>query len=68
MTKRLVDINDTLLAEATEALGAATMKETVARALQMVLQVRASRAHLEALASPVGADLRDPDVMSGAWR
>ncbi len=68
MTKRLVDIDDALLATATDILDTATMKETVNQALELVARVRASRDHLETLSSPAGSDLRQPDVMSGAWR
>jgi len=68
MTKRLVDVDDELLDQARELLGAATMKETVNRALQSVIDADLRRRHADRLASMKGLDLDDPDVMSGAWR
>ena len=68
MTKRLVDIDDDLLERAQTLLGAATMKETVNRALQEVVDADLRRRHADRLFSMEGLDLDDPDVMSGAWR
>ena len=45
MAKTLLDLDETLLAEAAAALGASTKKETVSRALQRVVDdARARRA------------------------
>lgn len=68
VTKRLVDIDDDLLERAQALLGAATMKETVNRALQEVVDADLRRRHADRLFSMEGLDLDDPDVMSGAWR
>jgi Arc/MetJ family transcription regulator len=66
VTKRLVDIDDELLGSAKRVLSAATIKETVNRALADAVQ--AARRHIERLAQGQGLDLADPEVMSGAWR
>ena len=68
MSKRLVDIDDELLQEASDILGASTMKETVNRALESVVLVARRRRHAERLETMEGLDLDDPKVMSGAWR
>lgn len=68
MTKRLVDIDDELLAEATEVLGARTMKEAVNRSLEQVVRAARRRSHADRLAGMEGLDLADPKVMSGPWR
>lgn len=68
MTKRLVDIDDDLLAEAREILGADTIKETVNSALSEVIALNLRRQHLVRLEAMRGLDLADDEVMSGAWR
>ena len=68
MSKRLVDIDDALLNEATGVLGAATMKETVNRSLEEVVLAARRRRHADRLESMQGMDLAKPRVMSGAWR
>lgn len=68
MSKRLVDIDDDLLEEATALLGAATMKEAVNRSLEAVVLLARRRDHAERLARMQGLDLDEPRVMSGAWR
>jgi len=68
MGKRLVDIDDELLGEATQVLGASTMKEAVNRALEQVVLVARRRRHAQRLAKMEGLDLDKPEVMSGAWR
>jgi Arc/MetJ family transcription regulator len=68
VTKRLVDIDDELLEEATEVLGAGTMKEAVNRSLEEVVRAARRRSHARRLAEMEGLDLADPKVMSGAWR
>ena len=68
VTKRLVDIDDDLLARVREILGTPTMKDTVNGALQEVVNLELRRRHADRLASMRGLDLDDPDVMSGAWR
>lgn len=70
MTKRLVDIDDQVLAEARQALGTATIKDTVNAALQDAIQATARRsvdvAALRRFAD-ASRDLRDPQVMARAW-
>ena len=68
MTKRLVDIDDELLEEASAALGAATMKEAVNRSLESVVLAARWRRHGERLETMKGLDLDKPKVMAGAWR
>ena len=68
MTKRLVDIDDDLLAEARVLTGAATMKEAVNAALQQVIDIELRRRHLRRLESGEGTDLADDEVMRDAWR
>jgi Arc/MetJ family transcription regulator len=68
MAKKLVDIDEQVLAEAAEALGARTMKETVNLALAEVVRLSARREHAARLATMEGLDLDDPAVMGGAWR
>ena len=68
MGKRLVDIDDDLLEEATAILGAATMKEAVNRSLEEVVLAQRRRRHIERLEAMEGLELDRPRVMSGAWR
>ncbi len=68
MSKRLVDIDDDLLEEATRLLGARTMKEAVNRSLETVVLLARRRSHADRLERMRGLDLDDPKVMSGAWR
>ena len=68
MSKRLVDIDDSLLDEATQILGAATMKEAVNRSLEEVVLAARRRQHADRLSTLRDLDLADPEVMAGAWR
>jgi Arc/MetJ family transcription regulator len=68
MAKRLVDIDDGLLEQAREILGAATMKDTVNRSLAEVVRAERRRRHGRRLAQMDGLDLDDADVMERAWR
>jgi Arc/MetJ family transcription regulator len=68
MSKRLVDIDDELLAEASAVLGAATMKEAVNRSLESVVLAARRRRHSQRLETMGGLDLDKPKVMAGAWR
>jgi Arc/MetJ family transcription regulator len=68
MSKRLVDIDDDLLEEATSVLGASTMKETVNRSLEAVILAARRRRHADRLEAMRDLDLAKPRVMSGAWR
>jgi len=68
MAKRLVDIDDGLLDQATEILGASTMKEAVNRSLEAVVTAAGRRRHADRLTVMDGLDLDDPDIMADAWR
>ena len=68
MTKKLIDIDEDTLAQATRVLGAATMKDTVNRALLEVVLLAERRAHADRLAGMQGLDLDDENIMAGAWR
>jgi Arc/MetJ family transcription regulator len=68
MTKRLIDIDDHLLSEASELLGTRTMKDTVNHALSDVVRTAARRRHSDRLATMDGLDLDREDVMAQAWR
>ncbi|NNC41386.1 MAG: type II toxin-antitoxin system VapB family antitoxin [Acidimicrobiia bacterium] len=66
MTKRLVDIEDSLLREAQQLLGAETMKETVNRALAEVIDLDRRRRLLDRMSTGRGVDLSD-EITSAAW-
>jgi Arc/MetJ family transcription regulator len=68
MTKKLIDIDEDTLAQATEILGAATMKEAVNRALAEVVLLAERRTHADRLANMDGLDLDDGQIMAGTWR
>ena len=68
MTKRLVDVDDELLAQATDVLGTPTTKATVNAALAEVVRARLRQRHADRLARMEGLDLDEGDVMAGAWR
>jgi Arc/MetJ family transcription regulator len=68
MTKRLVDMDDELLEQATEVLGTTTMKATVNTALAEVVRAERRRQHADRLARMEGLDLNKRAVMARAWR
>lgn len=68
MTRRTVDIDDHLLAEATEILGTRTIKETVHEALSEILRAELRRRHVRRLRTMEGLDLDNDEVMARAWR
>lgn len=68
MSKRLVDINDELLREASSILGASTMKDAVNRSLEAVVLADRRRRHADRLETMKGLDLGKPEVVLGAWR
>ncbi|MBC8195354.1 MAG: type II toxin-antitoxin system VapB family antitoxin [Acidimicrobiia bacterium] len=68
MTKRLIDIDDDLLADARSILETNTMKDTVNRALEEIQRGEVLRKHAIRLTTMEGLDLDDPEVMKGAWR
>ena len=68
MTKRLVDIDDGLLDQARELIGAATIKEAVNTSLRELINAELRRIHLQRLVTGEGTDLADDRIMSQAWR
>ena len=68
MTKRLVEINDADLKEAQRLLGAATIRETVERALKEVIAADARRRYLELLHDGHLELMKDKDERRKAWR
>ena len=68
MTKRLVDIDDDLLEEVRNLIGASTMKEAVNGALQHVVDFELRLKHVRRLMTLEGTDLADEQIMRDAWR
>lgn len=68
VTKRLVDIDDTALEAAREALSTRTIKDTVNAALRDAAASAARRGLLERFRADGLPDLRDEAVMQSAWR
>lgn len=66
--KTSIEIDESLLTRAREALGTATLRETVEEAFLEVLRERARRDEVKALSSMRGMDLADDKVMAKAWR
>lgn len=68
MSKTLVDVDDDLLREAQEVLGAGTKKETINAALAHVVTEHARRKEIEFWSRGGFPDLGSPEVMREAWR
>ena len=68
MRKTSVSIDDDLLEQARDLLGASSIEETIDRALRQVVQAAARREEIGALAKMDGLDLADEEIMSNAWR
>lgn len=68
MTKRLIDIDDAILKAAQDALGVATIKETVAQALTEVVAAVARRHEVEWLESGGMSELADAEVRDRLWQ
>lgn len=68
MTKRLIDIDDDLLEEVRNLIGASTMKEAVNGALQHVVDFELRLKHVRRLMTFEGTDLADEQIMRDAWR
>ena len=70
MTKRLVDIDDEILEEARRALGTTTLKDTVNESLRVTVPASMRRdltqQDIERFVKAT-VDLRDPEIMAGAW-
>ena len=68
MAKTLIDIDDDLLARAAAHLGTTTKKDTVNRALEILVRAAAFDRFVEFAKEGGLDDLSDPDVMKQAWR
>jgi Arc/MetJ family transcription regulator len=68
VTKRLVEIDDEVLAAARDALGTGTIRATVHAALQEATTLALRRRFLDRAAADGLQDLRDPEVMAASWR
>lgn len=67
MTKRLVEIDDVDLKEAQRLLGAATIRETVERALKEVIAAEARRQYIELLRDGHLSLMADKEERRRAW-
>lgn len=67
MAKRLVDIDDELLARAKEALGMETMKDTVNAALEEVVKQRQMRAWIDWMIDHA-PEFQDEELQRGMHR
>ena len=68
VTKRLIDVDDTLLEQAGGVLRTRTMKDTVNQALAEVVRAELRRRHADRLVRMDGLEIDDSEVMAGAWR
>lgn len=68
MAKTVIDVDDELLAIASEVLGTTTKKDTVNGALAEIVKRKQRSDLIEWLATDPLPDLRDPQVMGRAWR
>jgi Arc/MetJ family transcription regulator len=68
VTKRLVEIDDSVLDAARAALGTQTIKDTVNAALTEATALAARRQHLRRFAADGLPDLRKKNVNAQAWR
>jgi len=68
MRKTSVVIDDALIARVRVLLGTSSIRETIDKALREVERREARRQEIRALIEMDGLDLRDPAVMSRAWR
>ena len=67
MTKRLIDVDDTLLEQASGVLRTRTMKDTVNQALCEVVRAQLRRRHADRLVRMDGLEINNSEVMAGAW-
>lgn len=68
MTKRLIDLDDDLLAQAQQELGTSGVSDTVRLALQQAAAASARARQVEWLASGGLGELTDPDARAAVWR
>jgi Arc/MetJ family transcription regulator len=68
VTKRLIDLDDDLLAEAQSALRTSGVSDTVRRALQEATAAQARAAEVEWLLDGGLAELADAEQWAQVWR
>ncbi|KJL34174.1 type II toxin-antitoxin system VapB family antitoxin [Microbacterium azadirachtae] len=68
MTKRLIDIDDALLAKAMEVTGAVTKKAAVNEALAQVVRRGEALGYIDLLQSGIAVDLDDARIIDDAQR
>lgn len=68
MTKKLIEIDDVLLAAARKILGASSQRETIALALDEIVRRHRRQEFMALLKSGAFDDLANPEIMAGAWR
>lgn len=68
MSKTTVDVDQGKVAAAREVLGTRTLRDTIDRALDVVLAEKATERLIRRLQTMDGLELDDPDVMRSAWR
>ena len=68
MTIRLIDIDDDLLEEVRNLVGASTMEEAVNGALQHVVDFELRLRHVRRLMTLEGLDVADEQAMRDAWQ
>lgn len=66
MTKRLIDVDDTLLAEVREIFGSVSMSDAVNKALAEV--INSEGRPKEAFDVSEVHDLDEPEILRGEWR
>ncbi|HEU4849686.1 MAG TPA: type II toxin-antitoxin system VapB family antitoxin [Terrimesophilobacter sp.] len=67
VTKRLVEIDDSDLAQAKAILGTASNRETVARALKEIIAAEAGRQYIELLKTGYLEPMADKEYRRRAW-
>jgi Arc/MetJ family transcription regulator len=68
MAKVTIDVDDNLLAKASEALGIPSKRDTVHEALARVVRTAAFEREVEFAKAGGYDDLLDPEIMKQAWR
>lgn len=68
MTKRLIDLDDELLARAQQELGTSGVSDTVRLALQQAAAAAARARQVEWLSAGGMAELIDPEARATVWR
>jgi len=68
MTKRLIDLDDELLAQTQRELGTTGVSDTVRLALQQAAAAAARARQVEWLATGGMAELADTDARATVWR